>query len=102
MSPDDLGVEKLRPLQNEWSRQAQIVFTLKIIQYPPSQSTWHFLQNGWGREEVKSVNFQGHFYALPQYSPLFWYFNFFSYTMTSRKASDVTHSVEEIPQGIKM
>ena len=103
--------KKVDALQNGLARETQfhpkpsksnvqIVSTLKIIQYPPSQSTWHFLQNGWGREEVKSVNFQWHFYALPQYSPLFLYFNFFSYKMTFCKAPDVTHSVEEIPQGI--
>ena len=103
--------KKVDALQNGLARETQfhpkpsksnvqIVSTLKIIQYPPSQSTWHFLQNGWGREEVKSVNFQWHFYALPQYSPLFLYFKFFSYKMTFCKAPDVTHSVEEIPQGM--
>ena len=51
-------------------------------------------------KKLKVWTFKGismHFPSIPR---CFGISFFFSYTMTSRKASDVTHSVEEIPQGI--
>ena len=43
-----------------------------------------------------------HFPSIPRCFGILMYFILFSYKMTLRKASDVTHFVEEIPQGIDM
>ena len=64
-----IDVEKLRSLQNEWSRQAQTVFTLKIIQYHLSTNIAFFykiaeLEKGQKVPIVKGISM--HFPSIPR------------------------------------